>query len=322
MFVSHDLAGASHKLVEEDGFELVRLRPRKEADRAGAWAWQVDAAATLEAVGAGGQDFRSEPDWLIVDHYGLSAEWESVVAEGVGRVMAIDDLAERPHACALLLDQNREDRGDAQGVGRVLGGPGYALVRRAFRQARAFLRPREGDVRRLLVSFGGADPTQGTERTLEALRMLDTDRPDVEVVSGPANPRAEAIQRATAALEGVRFRRAVKDMAGLMASSDLAVGAAGSSTWERCCLGLPAVMIVTADNQSAVAGSAVRHGFGQVLGRHDEVDAEGLSVALRALIRDRSRLREMSLASMRLVDGDGASRVAAVLKDMTGSGAT
>lgn len=252
-------------------------------------------------------------DWLVVDHYGLDARWESALRGVAGRILAIDDLADRPHDCDLLLDQNLQDPGRYDGrvpAGcRPLLGPRYALLRPQFAAARKTLRPREGRVARLLVFFGGTDPGGETLKALEAIRRLNRSDLAVDVVVGEANPHRAAIEAACRALPQATLHGQVEDMAARMAAADLFVGAGGTSSWERCCLGLPALVLATADNQVAQSQALARAGAQVYLGPSSGVGPEPLAHWITALISAPEWLAHMAEQGMRLVDGGGCARV-------------
>jgi UDP-2,4-diacetamido-2,4,6-trideoxy-beta-L-altropyranose hydrolase len=277
--------------------------------------WRADAEAALSALPA----LPDEVDWLVADHYRLDARWESALRPRARNLMVIDDLADRPHACDLLLDQNLyrdpelryADRLSSQC--RQLLGPDYALLRPEFRRAREARdgEPRgaeAGRKRRLFVFFGGSDPSDETSKALEALAQLGPGTLDADVVVGGSNPHREKVEKACRALEGVRFHCQVDNMAELMARADVAVGAGGTTTWERCCLGLPALVAVLADNQEELSETAHERGVAVNLGRGEKLRPEDYVRALRALTPERAK--EMETRCRALVDGLGCARVA------------
>lgn len=276
--------------------------------------WAEDARETRDALAAQARGGRV--DWLVVDHYGLDARWERALRPATARLMVIDDLADRLHDCDLLLDQN---------LGRVaadyaalipagahtLLGPSYALLRPEFAALRAasLARRPAPQFRRVLVTMGGVDKDNATARVLEALDASPLG-PDVAitVVMGATAPwlevvraRAARMHRPTEVLVGVR------DMARLMAESDLAIGAGGSTTWERCALGLPTITVVLAENQKGVADGLQAAGATITL----YPDA-GFGAGLDALLGDQNLpgiLAAMGQAAARLTDGGGTRRV-------------
>ncbi|KQV89848.1 hypothetical protein ASD15_24385 [Massilia sp. Root351] len=277
--------------------------------------WQQDAADTLAAMAEGGD---ARPDWLIVDHYGIDAAWQRAVRPAVQRLMVIDDLADRPHDCDLLLDQNLADAGAARYAGLVpphcqlLCGPRYALLRDEFAQARAALAPRSGRLQRLLVFIGGADLHDETGRVLDALAELHAAGQPLaaDVVVGAAYAAHEALAARCAALPGVRLHRQVSNMAELMAGADLAIGAGGGAMWERCSVGLPAIVLAVAGNQRPGCEAMGRAGAALYVGGPGPDSGARLLAALRLACASPWLLQHLAAASLALVDGQGAARVA------------
>jgi UDP-2,4-diacetamido-2,4,6-trideoxy-beta-L-altropyranose hydrolase len=238
--------------------------------------------------------------WLIVDHYGLDRRWEERLRPLVKSILVIDDLADRPHDCDLLLDQNlggdRAGRYDKLVPARCrrLIGPRYALLRREFRDARAGLRGRDGSLRRILVFFGGSDPSGETLKTLDALTVLNRKDLAVDVVVGASNPRQDEVRSRCAALPNTAFHSQISTMAALMAQADLAVGAGGTANWERCFLGLPAITIIIAGNQQASTDALAAAGAVRNLGRSEDVTRDHIAAALNEMIASPALLRGMS----------------------------
>lgn len=202
------------------------------------------------------------PDWLIVDHYALDARWEQALKPHYRQLMVIDDLADRPHLCDLLLDQTfgRDPADYLAWVPtdcKLLCGSQYALLRPEFAALRPYSLQRRTQprLRQLLVTMGGVDKDNATGQVLQALRTCALPPEcQITVVMGPKAPWLEAVrQQAQDMPWPTRVLAGVSDMARLMADSDLAIGAAGATSWERCCLGLPTAMVVLADNQRHAA---------------------------------------------------------------------
>lgn len=271
--------------------------------------WQYDATETIAAV----RRLGARPDWLIVDHYGLSANWEGELRDSVGRIMVIDDLADRMHDCDLLLDQNLYDNADARYSGKVpescqsLIGPRFSLLREEFSAARAGLLERSGSVRRILVFFGGVDHENYTEVAIHALDGIRHSDFGVDVVVGEKNCRRSQIQSECKS-RNFKFHVQSDRMAELMTEADIGIGAGGSTTWERCCVGLPCLTFSIAGNQTLLVSHAARAG---ILNAPDvdPGDSDAVAAQLQAFI-DNPLLREsMSRRSMSVVDGYGADRV-------------
>jgi len=275
---------------------------------------QEDAAATRDALGE-----NVVWDWLVVDHYAIDARWETRLRAAARRILAIDDLADRRHDCDALLDQNlyagkhtRYDGLVPEACVRLLG-PRYALLRPEFAAARAGLRARGDEVRRVLVFFGGIDERNLTGAALDALDALDAGVGSsaglgIDVVVGAAHPQREAIVERCAERPRTRCHVQVANMAELIASADVGVGAAGVATWERCALGLPALAVAVAPNQQALLRDAAREGL--VLGPDiDGADAAALALHLRALIDNPALRAHLAARGLAAIDALGTGRV-------------
>ncbi len=260
-------------------------------------------------------------DWLIVDHYGIDGAVETGCRGWAGAVMAIDDLADRRHDCDVLLDQTFGRRAeDYAGLVpedcRLLTGSAYALLRPAFAAARAgsLTRRQAGDgLRRLLVSLGATDPENHSRDVLEGIARSGL-RLAVDVVLGAGARHLDDIRARCAELpQQAELHVDTADMPGLMARADLAIGAAGTSTWERCCLGLPSLLVVIAENQRRIAEAVSAAGAAELLsGRRDGL-AERAGTALRRLAAAPAALREMSAKAAAICDGRGGDRIGLAL---------
>lgn len=254
-------------------------------------------------------------DWVVVDHYRLGETWERNLRKLTGaRLMAIDDLL-RLHDADVLLDQNFHALPDARYAASVPGrcvrllGPRYALLRPEFAAARANVQARDGEVRRLLVFLGGADADNLTGLALNALVALGRKGLAVDVVIGASHPAIEAVRFLCAAMEQAQCHVQTSDMATLLARADLAIGAGGSATWERCALGVPALALCAADNQKELLFQGSRAGF-LYFAEDAAGDAGSLSIHLRALLDNPGLRHHISRTAMDLVDGRGVQRVA------------
>lgn len=321
LFLLRSHAAGLVQLIEGEG-HAVRLLPdpANRPDEALAdgnaharWlptSWKHDAEQTLAAV-----DRFGRVDWLIVDHYALDGRWERVLRERVPRILAIDDLADRHHDCDMLLDQNLVLEMDSRYDGRVppgcrmLLGPRYALLRAEFAQRRNSLMPRNGEVGRILVGFGGSDPGNETAKALAAIKSLHSPSLAVDVVIGLTNPNADSLALLCGEMSMTRLHRGAGNMAELMENAGLAIGAGGIMSWERCCLGLPTIAVDIADNQIGALKALAGSGAVTYLGSAPSVTVERLAGAIRSMLDDPAWTRAMGEAAGALVDGLGTSRV-------------
>lgn len=258
-----------------------------------------------------------QPDWLIVDHYALDARWERTLAPNYRRLMVIDDLADRPHTSDLLLDQTfGRDAADYRHLVpkdcRLLCGSQYALLRPEFAALRPYRLQRRTQpaLRELLITMGGVDKDNATGQVLHALHScpLPTDC-RITVVMGATAPWLDEVRTQAKDMPWpTRVLVGVSDMAQLMADSDLAIGAAGATSWERCCLGLPTIMIVLAENQQNIAQGLERSRAVKLINLDQRLVAQ-LMELLPTLIDDPEHLLQMSECAARVVDGTGIESV-------------
>lgn len=250
---------------------------------------------------------RGRFDWLVVDHYGLDAEWERAVRPAVGRILVVDDLADRPHDCDAILDQTYgEDGARYEGLlpARCQGlfGSAYALLRPQFAEVRSRgLRPPARETAHIF--FGGTDPAGHAPRfaALIAERFADM---DLEVVLGEST--GAQVGRPS---PRIRWHRRVDDMAGLMARCSIAVGTPGVATWERACLGLPAAYLATAPNQLPLLELLTQRGLCQGWGMAEVIADDVFVDRFVAFVEDRKARAEFRAAGLAAVDGRGAGRV-------------
>jgi UDP-2,4-diacetamido-2,4,6-trideoxy-beta-L-altropyranose hydrolase len=287
-------------VLDEAGHQIVELSTNDRLD---------EPAAMVEHWPGG-------CDLLVVDHYGKDADFEHATRPWARRILAIDDLADRPHDCEILLDQTLgrvpEDYCSQVPAGcRLLLGSAYALLRPEFSE----LRRRTASARasdsmsRIFVSLGATDPDGATATVLDGIAQSGLDV-EVDVVLGASAPHLELVRHKAEQLNTIiRVHTDTRDMARLMANADLAIGAAGTSSWERCCLGLPTVMVVLAANQRAIADALSVAGAVRIVGREGAIRARDIATALTELGHDAAGRRAMAAEAAALCDGLGATRV-------------
>lgn len=254
----------------------------------------------------------------VIDSYRHSAEWETEMRRAGLTVLAIDDLASRQHDCDFILDSSiTADEGEyyrdkvPDRAVRLLGSS-YVLLRRMFRQAR--FRPRSaGPVRRLMISFGGTDPQNRTSAALDAVESVGIADVAIHVVVSSSGAHVSTLRQRIAACPHVRLHVDTRDIAGLMAAADLAIGAAGLSAWERCRAGLPTLMVEVADNQRGVAEQLRASGVVRMVPGEGAAFVANLARALVDALADATWRSGASRRAMELVDGEGAHRVASRL---------
>ncbi len=266
---------------------------------------------------------RLQPHWLVVDHYALDDVWERALAPYYQKLLVIDDLADRQHIADILLDQNygRHPNDYLNLVShqcRVLTGPEYALLRPEFAELRSYslVRRKEGHLHNLLLNLGGVDQHNVTTQLLQALALCPFNHDfRITVVLGPKAPWQQKVREQAKVMPWpTKVLVGTSEMAQLMADHDLAIGAAGSTTWERCCLGLPTIMIVIAANQLLSAQSLADAGVTYTL-----TSLAHAGLALPELMRsiDTAALRQMAQKSSTITAGTGANLIANLMINET-----
>jgi UDP-2,4-diacetamido-2,4,6-trideoxy-beta-L-altropyranose hydrolase len=259
-------------------------------------------------------------DAAVCDLYRWTAPEERAFAAAARRLLVIDDLAAAPHHCDLLLNQNfgTEPAGYdgllPPGCRRLIG-LDHALLRPDFPALRptALERRREmGRPQTILVSLGLTDVGGITGRVCAALASIP-DFARAEVVLGSVAPSIDRVRAIAAADPRFLCHVGLEDMARAMLQADAAIGAMGSSSWERCCLGLPTLAVTLADNQRPTAQALAASGCVALAGDAAALDDAALRAAIAAFLDDTDELRRLSRASAALCDGLGAGRVAAAL---------
>lgn len=274
----------------------------------------ADAAQALDAAGA--------VDWVVLDHYRLDAAWLDAFAQSGSRRLVVDDLANRPLSCELLVDQTLGRDPAAYGglvppACRLLTGAHFALLRPDFAAARpdALRRRRENRVERLIVSLGTTDIGGVTLAVTEALLAADPGCA-IDIVLMPGAASLAGVRSLAASHPGLTVHVDPPDLTALLADADIAVGAPGTSAWERCCVGLPTVILPLAANQRDVAWALAAAEAAIVV---DGVSA--IVPTVRRLIDDPDARARMVAAAFAVTDGHGAARVAAAMLDAPVAGA-
>ena len=287
-----------------------------ESESYAAWLGVSQADDAKESIAALNNE---EPDWLVVDHYGLDVEWEKQLRPHVKKLMVIDDLANRIHDCDILLDQNYSIEGKSRYEGLVtptcnlLIGPCYALLRSEYLTYRKTLRERDGQVKRVFVFVGGSDPDNMTGMALKALSNNDLKHLHVDLVIGTNNQHREKLNLQAQLRGNVKIYGPRPHLADLMAKADIAIGAGGATTWERMCLGLPTLVISIAENQKPAAEALADAGYIYYAGHFSDIKLKKLSETIKLLEATADKLVEVSLQNKLLVDGLGTSRMAEIM---------
>jgi UDP-2,4-diacetamido-2,4,6-trideoxy-beta-L-altropyranose hydrolase len=322
-FICRDHKGSLIEKIKNEGFEVHVLTKKTVSETAdepilahAEWLgtdWQRDASETIASL----ED--SRPDWLIVDHYALDYRWEIALRPYCSKIMVIDDLADRMHDCDLLLDQNlikdfetRYDNFVPSYCYKMLG-PHWALLQPEYQLLRDQAPPRSGKIKRILVYFGGSDQTNLTGKTI--LAFLDLGRTDIilDVVVSESSPYLSEIEKLSNQNSNIYLYKNLPTLAYLMLKADLAIGAGGATSWERCCLGLPSLVITLANNQISIAEELDKSNFIKWMGNVNSLTIPKIKQEINNVLKDLDLVHEWSIRCKELVDGKGTERVASIL---------
>ena len=277
LFVMRELDGNLIDIVEEKGFNIIVLsKAEEDTSLQGYEEWltvtqEQDAKETANILS------KIRVDLLVIDSYAIDIIWESTIRPHVKKIMVIDDLANREHDCDILLDQNFYKNKNERYVGlvpkscKLYLGPQYAILRDEFYEARKCLKKYDGKIKNILVFFGGVDLTNETQKTLHALVKLNKLDVTINVIVGRNNPHKQSIKDFCDKYQYMNYYCQVTNISKFMNEADLAIGAGGTTTWERCFLGLPSIVIAVAENQVDIAIDCNKVGYIKYLGLYSEV---------------------------------------------------
>lgn len=302
VFLSHCESEHLRKLIAASGFGFAALT-RASADPA-----ELDALSALLPV---------ESAWVVLDGYHFDDAYQTAIRALGCRLAVLDDMNHLARYDAdVVLNQNPNAASLPYNTkALLLAGTEYALLREEFLQRRPAARQHSAHVRNVLVSMGGGDGRGAISVALGLLRNVECD--EVRVALGPASPAAVDFEphgdRQWAGR--VRLLRC-PDMPELMAWADAALSAAGSTCWELAFMGVPAALIVLADNQARIAARLHESGAALNLGRLEDLRADAVP-ALRRFFDSPDVRSGLSCRAQALVDGRGAERVVRILREMS-----
>ena len=264
VFICRKLIGNLIKRISRDGFQVHELRAHKQnnIDSKLEHSHWLDVTQKNDADDCLKILNNEKVDWMIVDHYALDEEWQNCLKSCYNRLMIIDDLADRNHQCDILLDQTygraKKDYANCVTTNcKFLLGSKYALLRPEFANFRtpSLERRIHPEFSHLLINMGGVDINNITEKILDHLRASNlSKRLSITIVMGVSSPHLQSVTlKAKELIQNTKVLVDVKNMAQIMTSADIAIGASGATTWERCCLGLPSIQIAISKNQQHLA---------------------------------------------------------------------
>lgn len=301
VFAMREVTAATEERVRSEGIKVALLQVPAGSVQ--------DAAQLVELTRA------ESASWVIMDGYHFDDEYQRVLKRAGIKLLFVDDFGHARHYFAdLVLNQNVQASetlyGEREPHTILLLGPRYAMLRREFESWREWRRDVPSAGHRVLVTLGGSDPENVTAIVIHALGMMQVVGLEAAVVVGGSNPHSESLERAASPFSGIlRLRRSVSSMGELMAWADAAVSAAGSTCWEMCLLGLPAILIDLAENQRPVAQELGRKGLAIHLGSTRDVTPQKIADELTSMLASPQLRAAISRRERELVDGRGAHRV-------------
>jgi UDP-2,4-diacetamido-2,4,6-trideoxy-beta-L-altropyranose hydrolase len=302
--------------IRENGFQTYTLN-QGTLEKASK-KWEKDAEQTITIL----KDIK--PEWLIVDHYNIDFKLETKVHPYCSNLMVIDDLANRLHSCEILLDQNLgRNINDYQNLlikktTTLLTGPKFALLRNEFLTQRVFSVSRKRELKKILISMGGVDNQNVTAQILNYLNFCQLpEHIEITVILGKNSPWIKNIYEVSKMMRwNTKILINCKNMAKELSLTDLAIGAAGTTSWERCCLGVPSIIFCLADNQKLIAENLAKAGAATLM-RVESMKNE-LDIFFKDLDTFDKKLTAISAKAAKITDGLGASTVATYLKPKRG----
>lgn len=256
--------------------------------------------------------------WIVLDGYQFGSDYQKTIKDSGQHLLCIDDYGHARHYLAdLVLNQNSYADmtfyPSHDSSTRFLLGSVYTLLRREFRSMAGLSRVIPDIGRKVLVMFGGGDPENCTLNVIRALALVPVEGIEVIVVVGGVNARYESLCRSIEADPRFSVRKNVTDIPELMVWADLAISAGGSTAWELCFMGLPAILHPIAENQEAIVNDLHAKGCAAWFGNADPADHESMAKIIHGLLISRRLRLSLHTCMKELVDGNGACRTAALL---------
>jgi len=282
----------------------------------------ADAAATVGIASARGAT------WIVADGYRFDNAYLDILAQSPSRVLFLDDCgrADLP-AVDLLLNQNLQATPDLYpGVSpatRLLLGVGHVLLRREFLTTAASDTEPTPDGHRLLVTLGGGDPDNISQRVMAALEQVTAADLQARVLVAADSPHLAALEaQVTAGRVRIDILTDVTDMPVQYRWANLAVTAGGGTLWELAFSGVPALTMAVADNQEPASRLLADLGAVRYLGRPADLGPSDLAEAIQRVVDDPDARAEMIAAGRNLIDGQGSRRVVKAMLEYPASEVT
>jgi UDP-2,4-diacetamido-2,4,6-trideoxy-beta-L-altropyranose hydrolase len=306
IFISRCSSNALRQRLSAEGIDLISLdKPHPDPVD-----WNLTKGILVQLQG---REPNAAP-WLVVDGYHFDAKYQKSVKAAGYKLLWIDDYGQAEHYYAdLVLNQNISADASCyvsrESYTQLLMGPRYTLLRREFKRWQGWRRDIPEIARKVLVTLGGADPDNVTQKVIKALMHADIPELEARIVVGSANPHLELLRQETRGDSRIHLLANIADMSDLLAWADVSISGGGSTCWELAFMGLPGLIITLADNQRPVSKWLGQMGIDVDLGWHASLSSERLARETFKILASPSIREKMSAKGRRLIDGDGAARV-------------
>ena len=312
IFISNQLPKHFIKKIKRDNFKIYKIngythiQKEKLEKKIKIQLIHNDLVETKKII----KKYKNLTNWLMIDHYGIDYVWEKNVRTNIEKIIVIDDLANRKHECDILIDHNFYENMKKRYTKLIPNyceqfiGPKFTLLRPEFFNARNNLK-RQKQFKRILISFGGSDPSNETKKAILAIEDLEK-KYKIDVIVGTNNPNKKQIMKLCSKISFCNFYEQVENISKYMKRADLAIGAGGTSTWERCCLGLPTIVTSLSKDQEKINEELSKIGCVINLGVARKSTKSDYVKVLKEI--NSQKLKQISKKCLLLVDGKGAKR--------------
>jgi UDP-2,4-diacetamido-2,4,6-trideoxy-beta-L-altropyranose hydrolase len=296
VFVCQSYQGDCVELIKKNGFKVLEIKGEYDE-----FEINNDAKNTLEIIAD--QKF----DWIIIDHYKIDLKWESKIRAVVKKIMVIDDLANRKHDCDVLLDQNIRINAKERYAELIPNqcmsffGPSNVILRPEFDNIK--IENRTGEIKHILVYFGGNDIHNQAFKSIKALQQY----PEIsaDIIIGSNHPFQDLIMKESTT--NLKVSKSI-DMSEAMIRADLAFGVCGIAAWERCAMGLPTLTCINAENQREDSENLYQLGAIDLLGESNEIETDDWCKALNRVINNKEYIAKMGENASQVVAGHTKNR--------------
>ena len=310
-FICREFEGNLINLIQSKGHK-VEVIPILDYQNSNLWlgaSWSEDADIVKGII-------KGSAKFMVVDHYGIDYRWEGDFKDVVQEMIVIDDLADKKHDCKFLINQNigwnkKDYKNLVSPQTELFIGPKYALLRPEFKKYRKYSIKRRDNpnLNNILISFGGVDKNNFSKKVLDHLKGINiTNLSSIKVIIGKGNKHKNSLKKmCNDHITPIEILEDVNNMAEIMSQTDLIIGAAGSSSWERCSLGIPSIIFIMADNQKIGAHALAKEGC-SILIKDNQTFKNSLNEALNYFLNT-SNLKNSSNACKNMCDGDGVNTI-------------